>query len=169
MNFIEKLHKAISTAENRKEKLLIDAQIMNKLKRDGMMDKEEGMAYFDFLIKEKDGMVIALVDDLTVEEEIKRIYRVSKGDKFDAYTGIALCLFEFTTGLTYQDLRRVFDSFMPAKAKVDPALEFIKKYVSETLFSKEEIDRVIKESGVPSKDGGIRVGISIDGAINIAH
>lgn len=154
MNIDTKLNE-LNQIRNARCKLLASEAHLAKV-----TNEQRPLATIDVVLKEEDGMTITFVKQDWLEGlgfDYKKIYKTSKGDKYDSSIGVILAIFELSTNLTYQDVRRVFDSFMKTTNKVDPAMAFITKYVEGCFASKEEINKLIKEFGTPTKDGGVHV------------
>lgn len=159
MNLNERLNKVLLKGFARKVSLAQkdkEVAIHNKVTGD-----DEQLACFSFIIKEKEGIMVAEINAFGMPMFTKRIYKATGGDKFDVYTGVALCLFEYMTSLTYQDLRRLFESFAPATKKTDPVIEFIEQYVEGSGIDRKIIEEEL-ERCPETKDGGKRLNLCIE-------
>ena len=101
---------------------------------------EELNSLWRFIVNEKEGLVIAFAPDGS-----KYIQKTEKGDKFNLFTGCALAVFRYYTGLTYKDVCSIIDLIVPPTKRVDYALKFIETYVLEnTSLTKEVVEEAYK-------------------------
>lgn len=140
MNLLERIEDIELNVVKKTNKNLV-RNVINDVKgkaREPLMD-------LTFTVNETDKVVVGR-DRLTGETLLSRC---TKGDKFDAYTGVCLILFENLTGYTYSKLNTTIEKFAPRTKDSDPTMNFIKVYIKQALgLSKEDVDELVKDAEV---------------------
>ena len=75
----------------------------------------------------------------------KCVVRLSKGDKFDVYTGICIGLFNLLYGIPYWRLNRLMEQFALVDETHDPTAKFVCKYVEDALgINRDDVESEYK-------------------------
>lgn len=96
--------------------------------------KKEPVMDFVFTLNETDGVIVGHEKC----SKLDYVVRCTKGDKYDAYTGVAIILFEALTGYSYGKLNETISKFAPRTKDCDPTMNFIKLYVKQRFNMDEK-------------------------------
>lgn len=145
MNTTDKLAKLIDIAEDRSEDIETSLVISKLLDLPVMKYK--------FIVNEEKEMVICDGTDIDAKH-VKKIKKAQDGDKFDAYTGVCVFLFEQLTSLGYSEVASIIEKIAPITLENDPVINFMKLYVKDRIgYTEDEFKKALAEANI-EKGGG---------------
>lgn len=133
-------------------KLLTKVQLRRKTWFDAMTVARHTNKPFVFNVYINEAKGVAVIVDAKNYRVVKK---TAKGDKFDAYTGVMLCLADYILELRYREAVKMTSHFTKATRGNDPALNLIVEMAKDvTLLERDAFVSALDTAKISAdKDG----------------